>query len=163
MCLYSQNQRVASRIHIRGLQPLENFLITTEEIEKAVGNFRPKIRMEKSKVYKGEFSDGCKNQTTAIKIIPWSDIFDNELQVFPRLHHDNIVPFIGYNDENMIIISKYVSNGGLDDHLMDPSKIRCITWKQRLKICIGAGRGLKYLHLGIGEYESVIHGSFEYY
>lgn len=60
----------------------------------------------------------------------------------------------------MMIVSEYAVNGALDEYLKDSSKRHCLTWEKRLKICRGVARGLKYLHLGLGEYKSVIHGNF---
>ncbi|CAI9263645.1 unnamed protein product [Lactuca saligna] len=46
----------------------------------------------------------------------------------------------------MIIVTEYASNQSLDRHLRHPHKRNCLTWAHRLKICLGAARGLSYLH-----------------
>ncbi|KAL4561358.1 hypothetical protein LXL04_033523 [Taraxacum kok-saghyz] len=43
-------------------------------------------------------------------------------------------------------------------HLENPNKWCCISWQKCLGICLGAAKGLKYLHSGIGEDRRVIHG-----
>uniref|UniRef100_A0A251TD34 Protein kinase domain-containing protein n=1 Tax=Helianthus annuus TaxID=4232 RepID=A0A251TD34_HELAN len=43
-----------------------------------------------------------------------------------------------------IIIYEHACNGSLDKHLDNPS----LTWMKRLKICIDAATGLKFLHKG---------------
>ncbi|KAK4477811.1 hypothetical protein RD792_017074 [Penstemon davidsonii] len=57
----------------------------------------------------------------------------------------------------MIIVYEYMPNGTLADHLYrlarKNQKYSFLSWEERLNICIGAGRGIDYLHTGNG----VIH------
>ncbi|GJX07203.1 receptor-like protein kinase FERONIA, partial [Tanacetum coccineum] len=74
-----------------------------------------------------------------------------------ELHHCHLVSLIGFCDDNkeMIIVYDYMPHGTLYDHLhkhMTP-----LSWVQRLKISIGAARGLDYLHTGIGTQHGIIH------
>nr|GEU57420.1 putative receptor-like protein kinase At5g39000 [Tanacetum cinerariifolium] len=93
---------------------------------------------------------------------PTQMTFDNKkltLKQTSRFNHENIIPFIGYCDEGneKIIVYEFASNGSLDSHLKDKEKRRFLTWEHRLKICLGAARGLDYLHSGLGEDNRVIH------
>nr|GEY46266.1 protein kinase, ATP binding site-containing protein [Tanacetum cinerariifolium] len=57
----------------------------------------------------------------------------------------------------MILVYEYAVNGSLESHLENPNKIRYLTWVKRLKICLGAVKGLDYLYSGLGEDNKVIH------
>ncbi|XP_023769253.1 receptor-like protein kinase HERK 1 isoform X2 [Lactuca sativa] len=146
---------------------LENYVIPLEEINRATENFSSQRFIGCGgfgKVYKGKLSERWENLTVAIKRLDHDSYqgeieFRNELEMFSRFHHENIISFIGYCNESneMIIVYKYAINGSIDYHLQDPDKRRSITWKHRLKICIGAARGLDYLHWGLKEHQRVIH------
>ena len=115
-------------------------------------------------VYKGRLSEHWQNHEVAIKRLDKTGHqgkteFLNELRLIYRLHHQNIIPFIGYCDEGdeLILVCEYANNGSLDHHLQDPNKRRQLTWAKRLNICLGAAKGLDYLHSGLGEDNRVIH------
>ncbi|GJV52623.1 RNA-directed DNA polymerase, eukaryota [Tanacetum coccineum] len=63
--------------------------------------------------------------------------------------------FCGFNRE-LILVYVYMPRGTLYDHLHKVTAT-ALSWIQRLKIAIGAGRGLDYLHAGFGTQRGVIH------
>ncbi|GKB76097.1 protein kinase, ATP binding site-containing protein, partial [Tanacetum coccineum] len=148
-------------------QKLEDLLIPLKEINLATCDFDNNSRIGDGGfgvVYKGRLSESWKNHGVAIKRLNKSGYqgkkeFLNELKLISRFHHQNIIPFIGYCDDGdeIILIYEYAINGSLDNHLQDRSKRRHLTWAQRLKICLGAAKGLDYLHSGLGEDNKVIH------
>ncbi|CAI9269166.1 unnamed protein product [Lactuca saligna] len=146
---------------------LESFRIPLHEINLATDNFKAHTCIQSGKFYVvyTKLSEQWQNQQVAIIRMNQGEheYFHNELHIILSFHHQNIIPFIGYCDEGneMIIVYEYATNGSLNDHIKDPNKRSSLTWAQRLKICIGAARGLEYLHSGLGEDNDVVHGNFK--
>ncbi|PWA93106.1 Phloem protein 2-like protein [Artemisia annua] len=84
--------------------------------------------------------------------------FLKELVKLSGYVHENIITLRGFceEDNEKIIIMDHASNGSLDKHL-DKS---ILTWRIRLKISIGAAKGLNHIH-SFEEDQSTVHGDIK--
>ncbi|KAM7488683.1 hypothetical protein LguiB_026167 [Lonicera macranthoides] len=151
------------------------------EVLSATNNFDDSMFIGKGgfgTVYKGDIIDNNGNgayTTVAFKRLnPLSKQgapeFWTEISMLSNFRHSHLVSLIGYcdHDNEMILVYEYMVRGTLADHLYKISKTNNsynnnigngspLSWVQRLKICIGAARGLDYLHTGTAILQRVIH------
>ncbi|KAG6660148.1 hypothetical protein I3843_03G080600 [Carya illinoinensis] len=128
-----------------------NFLLV--EIRVATRNFDEKLVIGSGgfgSVYKGYIDGG--STTVAIKRLNASSKqgvreFWTEIELLSQLRHVNLVPLIGYCEDQgeMILVYEFMARGALREHLYKTKNLP-LPWKRRLQICIGAARGLEYLH-----------------
>ncbi|XP_057778995.1 probable LRR receptor-like serine/threonine-protein kinase At1g67720 [Salvia miltiorrhiza] len=127
---------------------------TLSEIKDATNNFERKIGSGGfGVVYYGRLPDG---KEIAVKLLTNDSFqgkreFSNEVSLLSRIHHRNLVQFLGYCQEEgkSILMYEFMHNGTLKEHLYGPlTHGRGINWIKRLEIAEDAAKGIEYLHTG---------------
>ncbi|GLU22413.1 hypothetical protein SLE2022_384910 [Rubroshorea leprosula] len=127
---------------------------TLNDIEKATNSFDASRVIGEGGfgiVYRGILEDGTK---VAVKVLKREDQrggreFLAEVEMLSRLHHRNLVKLIGIctEDQARCLVYELVPNGSLESHLHGVDKeTDPLDWGARMKIALGAARGLAYLH-----------------
>lgn len=108
-----------------------------------------------SSVYRGQLRNG---RTVAVKKLvcrngPDTDSeFLIEVELLSRLHHFHLVLLIGYcieyngREVQRLLVYEYMPNGNLRNHLDGTLGRESLHWITRVRIALGAARGLEYLH-----------------
>nr|TKR63862.1 KINASE 2B family protein [Populus alba] len=70
-----------------------------------------------------------------------------EVNYLGQLHHPNLVKLIGYclEGENRLLVYEFMPKGSLENHLFRRGP-QPLSWAIRIKVAIGAARGLSFLH-----------------
>ncbi|KAI8030570.1 putative receptor-like protein kinase [Camellia lanceoleosa] len=143
--------------------------LSFQEILFATNNFDTKLMIGAGgfgKVYKATLRNGMK---VAVKRSEPGNgqgrpEFHTEIIVLSSIRHRHLVSLIGYCDERseMILVYEFMEKGTLRDHLyilngesQKSSSQSELSWNQRLQLCIGAAKGLDYLHNSSGR--GIIH------
>lgn len=72
-----------------------------------------------------------------------------EINYLGQLYHPNLVKLIGFclEDEHRLLVYEFMPRGSLENHLFRKnSSYQPLSWKLRLKIALGAARGVAFLH-----------------
>lgn len=116
-----------------------------DELSYATNGFSPETVIGEggnSMVYRAELDNGC---AAAVKVMKKTkdsaeDLF-REMEILSCLKHENVVQVIGYcygKGVNAIVYN--LLKGSLKQRL------RCLRWSERMRVAIGVGKALKYLH-----------------
>lgn len=145
------------------MKKFEHLKIQFKDLQAATDDFNEKRVLGSGgfgKVYKGEVSHYKGKSLVAIKRLDrkfgqGNPEFGKELMMLSDHSHENLISLLGYCDEGeeKILVYELALNGSLDRHLDST----CLTWTQRIKICLDAATGLCYLHDDKGTHQRVIH------
>jgi serine/threonine protein kinase len=123
-----------------------------EELKRSTNNFAEANELGYGgygKVYRGMLPTG---QFIAIKRAQQGSMqggheFKTEIELLSRVHHKNLVGLLGFCFEQgeQMLVYEFMSGGTLRDSLAGKSGLH-LDWKKRLRVALGAARGLAYLH-----------------
>ncbi|KAL1538103.1 non-specific serine/threonine protein kinase [Salvia divinorum] len=161
LCLSDlSNSKLSSNLHVFTHSELK--LITSDFSSVnflGEGGFGP--------VHKGFVDDKCRPglapQPVAVKLLdPDGDQghreWLTEVVFLGQLKHPHLVKLVGYccEDEHRLLVYEYMARGNLENHLF--RRYTLLAWETRIKIALGAARGLAFLH---GEEKPVIYRDFK--
>lgn len=72
-----------------------------------------------------------------------------EINYLGQLNHPNLVKLIGYclEDDHRLLVYEFMPRGSLENHLFRRSSyFQPLSWNLRIKVALGAAKGLAYLH-----------------
>lgn len=151
--------------------PLLQF--TFQELKAATGNFRPDSILGEGGfgyVFKGWIEENGtapakpgSGITVAVKSLKPDGLQGHrewvaEVDFLGQLHHPNLVKLIGYcsEDDQRLLVYEFMTRGSLENHLF--KRTIPLPWSNRIKIALGAAKGLSFLHYGP---EPVIYRDFK--
>ncbi|KAL4304645.1 hypothetical protein GQ457_10G025700 [Hibiscus cannabinus] len=86
--------------------------------------------------------------------------FRAEVEIINRVHHKHLVSLVGYStaENQRLLIYEFVPNRTLEHHLHGKDlPLPVLEWNKRVKIALGAAKGLAYLHEDRTSSEDIIH------
>ncbi|KMT05736.1 hypothetical protein BVRB_7g166660 [Beta vulgaris subsp. vulgaris] len=100
--------------------------------------------------YKAMLPDGSTLAIKRLNACKLSEkVFKTEMNRLGKLRHPNLVPLLGYCivEDEKLLVYKHLSNGTL--HSVLHGETIALDWPTRFRICLGAARGLAWLHHGV--------------
>ncbi|KAJ0963843.1 hypothetical protein J5N97_028965 [Dioscorea zingiberensis] len=139
-------------------------IFTFNELRSATKNFKPEMVLGEGgfgTVFKGWVDEKTLNPSrsgigmvVAVKKLNSESLqgleeWQSEVNFLGRLSHPNLVKLLGYclDERELLLVYEFMPKGSLENHLFrrgaafDP-----LPWSLRLKIAIGAAKGLAFLH-----------------
>lgn len=139
-----------------------NELVLTGDVDKPVGKGSYGV------VYRGL----CHSQDVAIKVLHFRtaqsvtndssrknkflngdkklQLLYNEVRMMRQFRHENVVSFLGVALDPPCIVTEFCEQGSLFDVIRRARRCKKLakkfTWKQKLKMALGAAKGMQYLH-----------------
>lgn len=125
--------------------------LTLHELKIATKNFKYEIGEGGfGCVYKGSLECGT---VVAVKQLNSQGLQGHkewlaEVKYLGQLHHMNLSKLIGYclEGDNRLLVYEFMPGGSLENRLFARGGLESLSWAIRVKIAIGAARGLHFLH-----------------
>ncbi|XP_072958576.1 probable serine/threonine-protein kinase PIX13 isoform X2 [Typha angustifolia] len=139
-------------------------VFTFAELRSATKNFKADTILGEGgfgRVYKGWVDEKTLNPTktgvgtvVAVKKLNSESMqgleeWQSEVNFLGRLSHPNLVKLLGYcwEEKELLLVYEYMARGSLENHLFRRgANFQPLSWSLRLRIAIGAARGLAFLH-----------------
>ncbi|CAI5491551.1 unnamed protein product [Closterium sp. Naga37s-1] len=123
-----------------------------EELEEATDGFSDSNKLGEGgfgPVYRGLLADGMPVAVKVLKVggHQGEREFRAEVDIISRVQHKHLVTHLGYciASAQRLLVYELVPNGSLEDALHSEGR-RLLAWNFRMKIALGAAKGLAYLH-----------------
>ncbi|XP_043711193.1 pto-interacting protein 1 [Telopea speciosissima] len=155
---YNATEAVPKGAQTVKVQPIAVPAIPVDELKEVTDNFGTESLIGEGsygRVYHGVLQNG---NAAAIKKLDASKQPDQEflaqVSMVSRLKHENVVELVGYCvDGNLRVLAyEFATMGSLHDILHGRKGVKgaqpgpVLSWAQRVKIAVGAAKGLEYLH-----------------
>lgn len=148
-------------------------MFTLDELKSATRNFRPDTILGEGgfgRVFKGWIDKNTFRPSKVGVGIPVAvkksnadslqglQEWQSEVDFLGKFSHPNLVKLLGYcwEENQFLLVYEYMQKGSLESHLFRSPEP--LSWEIRLKIAIGAARGLGFLHTSE---KSVIYRDFK--
>ncbi|GMJ14589.1 PBS1-Like 41 [Hibiscus trionum] len=154
-CADGSKHKIAEEIRKIGKAKVLACIFTFRELAVATNNFSFDCLIGEGgfgRVYRGYIESA--DQVVAVKQLDRNGLqgsreFFSEVLMLSLVQHPNLVNLVGYcaDGDQRILVYEYLSNGSLENHLFDlaPGQ-QPLDWNTRMKIAVGAAKGLEYLH-----------------
>ncbi|PON31666.1 Mitogen-activated protein kinase kinase kinase [Parasponia andersonii] len=145
-------------------------VFTLREMEEATGLFSDENFLGKGgfgRVYRGTLRSGEIVAIKKMELPPFKEAegereFRVEVDILSRLEHQNLVSLRGYcaDGKHRFLVYEYMKNGNLQDHLNGIGEAK-MDWPIRLRVALGAAKGLAYLHSSSAVGIPIVHRDFK--
>ncbi|XP_062228431.1 serine/threonine-protein kinase RIPK-like [Phragmites australis] len=143
----------------RKLETTSLHAFTLDELKAATKNFSTTNFLGEGgfgPVYKGfvdgRLRPGIEPQHVAVKYLDSDGVQGHrewlaEVVYLGMLSHPHLVKLLGFcnQDDNRMLVYEYMPRGSLENHLFK-NLLASLPWSTRLKIAVGAAKGLAFLH-----------------
>ncbi|KAE8680209.1 Serine/threonine-protein kinase PBS1 [Hibiscus syriacus] len=145
----SRKRYIAEEIVKRGKGNTSVKTFDYRDLCTATNNFN-----SENQLGQGGFGRVYKGQVVAVKQLDRNGYQGNreflvEVLMLSLLDHPNLVTLVGYcvDGDQRILVYEYMANGSLESHLLGlAAQKNPLDWDTRMKVAIGAAKGLEYLH-----------------